>query len=466
MGGHGGEEVTYRSSNNNNNNNNNNSKSTGDNFIGLGRKRKRSERLSQVEGLPQGDLKKSTSYRVVPTSSLPEYEGIWPRPFVPSIPSIRIGDDVGRDHATRAELSFFKASAAAATKTEAYQLREEWAKNRLNKTGGPKVLPLRIEDIKSLPGAELAGFMPRRGDFDIEWDNEAENILAEMEFFVTDSCEDKALKIKIIEIYNTKISDREKRKKFLVDRGLLDYRRNQEEDAKLPSDELDLVNRMRLFARFHSAQDHSNFVKDLLKAMRLRKEISKLQTYRRMGFTSLAEAELFELEKEKRKAHKSVVKQIEVKENINNGVEQENRSNLKTSSSLKRQSNSDRMIRKRISTENDRKLTPREEDKLDDNTIADSTEKYTSLCDKSDNEFNLKKYKDYHLLSSKEIDLCQRLQLRPEHYLEAKKELLKISIAQRIFCGNSNNSKPQSLFMIDIEKRGSVVEFFQKSGWT
>ena len=40
---------------------------------------------------------------------------------------------------------------------------------------------------------------------------------------------------------------------------------------------------------------------------------------------------------------------------------------LKNSGSLKRQSNSDRMIRKRISIENDRKLTLHEEDKLDDN---------------------------------------------------------------------------------------------------
>ena len=42
---------------------------------------------------------------------------------------------------------------------------------------------------------------------------------------------------------------------------------------------------------------------------------------------------------------------------------------LNNSGSLKRQSNSDRMIKKRISIENDRKLTLHEEDKLDDNFL-------------------------------------------------------------------------------------------------
>lgn len=31
-------------------------------------------------------------------------------------------------------------------------------------------------------GAEIVGYMPKRGDFDIEFDNDAELLLAEMEF--------------------------------------------------------------------------------------------------------------------------------------------------------------------------------------------------------------------------------------------------------------------------------------------
>ena len=35
------------------------------------------------------------------------------------------------------------------------------------------------------PGAQLAGYMPLRGDFDVEHDNDAELLLADMEFTVS-----------------------------------------------------------------------------------------------------------------------------------------------------------------------------------------------------------------------------------------------------------------------------------------
>ena len=37
------------------------------------------------------------------------------------------------------------------------------------------------EKISKLPGAALGGYMPLRGDFDLEHDNDAEQILADME---------------------------------------------------------------------------------------------------------------------------------------------------------------------------------------------------------------------------------------------------------------------------------------------
>jgi hypothetical protein len=39
--------------------------------------------------------------------------------------------------------------------------------------------------MAELPGADLNGYMPLRGDFDSEFDNAAEEILAEMEFSPT-----------------------------------------------------------------------------------------------------------------------------------------------------------------------------------------------------------------------------------------------------------------------------------------
>ena len=48
--------------------------------------------------------------------------------------------------------------------------------------------------------------MPRRGDFQVEYDNEAELLLAEMEFNEDDTEEEKDMKFKLIEIYNHKLT--------------------------------------------------------------------------------------------------------------------------------------------------------------------------------------------------------------------------------------------------------------------
>jgi transcriptional adapter 2-alpha len=37
--------------------------------------------------------------------------------------------------------------------------------------------------------AEIVGFMPKRGDFEVEYDNDAELLLAEMEFNDDDTAE-------------------------------------------------------------------------------------------------------------------------------------------------------------------------------------------------------------------------------------------------------------------------------------
>lgn len=47
--------------------------------------------------------------------------------------------------------------------------------------------------------------MPLRQEFDVEYDNEAELLLAEMEFLDDDTEEEKRIKNNILEIYNLRL---------------------------------------------------------------------------------------------------------------------------------------------------------------------------------------------------------------------------------------------------------------------
>ncbi|CAN0431518.1 unnamed protein product, partial [Phaeothamnion confervicola] len=54
-------------------------------------------------------------------------------------------------------------------------------------------------------GAHLHGYMPWRGDFETEYENDAEKLLADMEFSPTDHPAERALKHQVIQIYNRKV---------------------------------------------------------------------------------------------------------------------------------------------------------------------------------------------------------------------------------------------------------------------
>ena len=130
-----------------------------------------------------------------------------------------------------------------------------------------------------------------------------------MEFLPGESEQDRNLKLAVLAIYHSKLVERNKRKQFIISRKLYDYKSYQDEYRNLPKDERDLVLRLRLFERFHTPEEHKIFIADILKAKRLRKEIAKLQMYRRIGIRTQLEAERYEIDKARRLFHKNAVAQ-------------------------------------------------------------------------------------------------------------------------------------------------------------
>ncbi|KAJ1641070.1 hypothetical protein T492DRAFT_250691 [Pavlovales sp. CCMP2436] len=125
--------------------------------------------------------------------------------------------------------------------------------------------------------AEVAGYMPLRGEFDVEWSNEAELLLADLEFGVgrdgtPEPPEERTLKLEL--------DERARRKAFVLERGLLDFRKLQAADRRRGREERELWAALRPFARLHTAAEHALFVRSLLSELRLRRRIAQLQHYR------------------------------------------------------------------------------------------------------------------------------------------------------------------------------------------
>ncbi|CAB9508398.1 Transcriptional adapter 2-alpha [Seminavis robusta] len=432
-----------------------------------------------------------------PTDSLPEYQVVlkaFPNPLVPKreIPVVR-GQEVLRDQSARAEHAFVKLISTQ-KEDEAAATRKLWKETKLNTPGGPTVLPERPDDVVQAPGSQLAGFMPRRGDFDIEYENDAEQALADMEFLPGESDADKLLKLQVLQIYNEKLREREKRKAFIVERRLHDYRHNQKVDESLPRDERDLVRRMRLVERFHDPDEHKKFLEDVLKAKALRKEIAKLQMYRRIGITSEVEAERYELDKARRIFHKTAVLKeaalqgedkiastaasgdttatasggtpgkkaeppAEEKTLLWKGYNYNNRDRRRSLGSQDGANAGSDIVQMQESS----KEATGEESK-EGAASSDSKETSSTGNNTGSQGFAIETMEGFKFLTRKEVELCRRLELPPKLYTEVKKVLIHESFNMGLVDSDDSVSR-RTIVQIDVEKKGAVVDFFVRAGW-
>lgn len=69
------------------------------------------------------------------------------------------------------------------------------------------------KESNNISSDEIPGYWPKREEFDYEYFNDAEIEIAELEFFDDDTVDAKVNKIIALEVYNSRLDEREKRKK-------------------------------------------------------------------------------------------------------------------------------------------------------------------------------------------------------------------------------------------------------------
>lgn len=196
--------------------------------------------------------------------------------------------------------------------------RKKYTKQGTDKKDG--ALPAQTQNASGLSlthskdsntnASEIVGYMPLRGDFEYEYDNEAELFLAEMEFNGTlfflykalddDKPEEVQTKLKILEIYNIRLDERIKRKKFVIERDMLDLKKQNTLDRIRTKEEKEIYNLLKIFARFNTPEDHEKLVQGIYKEKMLRQKIEELRFYKKIGLKTFEEVELYLAEKKKK----------------------------------------------------------------------------------------------------------------------------------------------------------------------
>lgn len=117
-------------------------------------------------------------------------------------------------------------------KNKENQIKEEILKDEISKRKGIILDSYVAKDIKNtnrsrsltknrykkenktlISNDEISGYWPKREEFDVEFFNDAELDIGELEFFEDDTQEDIDLKLSVLQIYNMQLNEREERKR-------------------------------------------------------------------------------------------------------------------------------------------------------------------------------------------------------------------------------------------------------------
>jgi len=94
---------------------------------------------------------------------------------------------------------------------------------------------------------DQAGYMPLRREFETEYHNDAETVIAPLTFDEGDTAEETEAKYRVLELYNRKLVERYMRREFVISRNLMNLKRLYERERSLSREDRELQARLRVF---------------------------------------------------------------------------------------------------------------------------------------------------------------------------------------------------------------------------
>ena len=202
---------------------------------------------------------------------------------------------------------------------------------------------LNKKDMENHARLLKCGYNPKRNEFEVKWNDNAERIVSEMFMSPYDIKNEREMKLEGIRLYHESVKDRERRKKKItssnygVMHGLNEKWMKREENKEI-------FDNMAMFAHYaENKQQFRNLVDGLIEEKNLRERVLKIRRYLLNGVTSLEDMKDIERYYEMNKNKKEMLKLDKVVEHLRlkrlNGVSR-NRNNRRRY----KQDNDDGMI--------------------------------------------------------------------------------------------------------------------------
>ncbi|KAM6337635.1 TAD2A protein, partial [Rhinoptilus africanus] len=281
----------------------------------------------------------------------------------------------------------------------------------------------------SLLSRDMAGYMPARADFVEEFDNYAEWDLRDIDFVEDDSDILHALKIAVVDIYHSRLKERQRRKKIIRDHGLINLRKFQILERRYPKEVQDLYETMRRFARILGPVEHDKFIESHALEFELRREIKRLQEYRAAGITNFCSARTYDNLKKTRDEER-------LKRTMLSEVLQYIQDSSACQQWLSRQADID-------------------------SGLSPTVPVPSNSGRRSAPPLNLTGLPGTEKLNEKEKELCQMVRLVPGAYLEYKAALVNECNKQ----GGLRLAQARALIKIDVNKTRKIYDFLIREGY-
>ncbi|XP_027932094.1 transcriptional adapter ADA2a-like isoform X3 [Vigna unguiculata] len=339
-------------------------------------------------------------------------------------------DVVSYEETKKVEINNLEISRLTSVKNSSYlsQSNDDVKVEGESRSIGEKKPKLSGEDMLSI--TELSGYSFKREEFDVEYDNDAEQVLADMEFKNTDTEAEHQMKLHVLHIYSKRLNERKRRKHFVLERELL-YP-DPFEKSLLP-EELQICQHYKVFMRFHSKEQHQDFLKNIIEELRLVRRIQDLQEARIAGCVTAGDGYRFIEQKRTKEAESSSCKE--------SGQIGTSANTLQRPNNLKGELDS----------------SPRGLQKGTAALFADSA---IQAITKSLEEWDISGFAGAEFLSESEIKLCNEIRILPSHYLNMKQ-----TISLEISKGSvTKKSDAHKLFKVEPSKVDRVYDMLVKKG--
>ncbi|XP_058301262.1 transcriptional adapter 2-alpha isoform X3 [Hylobates moloch] len=312
----------------------------------------------------------------------------------------------------------------------------------------------------SLLSRDMAGYMPARADFIEEFDNYAEWDLRDIDFVEDDSDILHALKMAVVDIYHSRLKERQRRKKIIRDHGLINLRKFQLMERRYPKEVQDLYETMRRFARIVGPVEHDKFIESHALEFELRREIKRLQEYRTAGITNFCKTESCYVAQAGLKLLASSSPPALASQSA--GI-----TGARTYDHLKKTREEERLKRTMLSevlqyiqdSSACQQWLRRQADI--DSGVSPSIPMASNSGRRSAPPLNLTGLPGTEKLNEKEKELCQMVRLVPGAYLEYKSALLNECNKQ----GGLRLAQARALIKIDVNKTRKIYDFLIREGY-